>query len=132
MSEFSDQLKQARLARGLSLHDIARVTKISISLLEALERGDFARLPGGIFSRSFVRAYAIEVGLDPEPTVAAFLAERERAEREAMQALTVPDVTADDRAFLEQQRKAAQVLKIAVIGVAVAVLVLLLWKVRLI
>ena len=40
-----------------------------MSALEALERNDISRLPGGIFSRAFVRSYAIEVGLDPEATI---------------------------------------------------------------
>jgi cytoskeletal protein RodZ len=43
--------------------------------LEALERNDMARLPGGIFTRSFIRAYAAEVGLDPDRTIQEFLAE---------------------------------------------------------
>jgi cytoskeletal protein RodZ len=43
--------------------------------LEALERSDIKRLPGGIFTRAFVRAYAAEVGLDPEQAVQDFLAQ---------------------------------------------------------
>lgn len=130
MSEFSDRLKQARVARGVSLHDIAGTTKISIVALEALERGDLARLPGGIFSRAFVRAYALEVGLDPERTVADFLIERERFEQAASNAIAVPEVTADDREFLERQRKAGLILRAVVIGLAVAVLTALLWKLK--
>ena len=53
MSDFGQQLKQAREARGVSLWQIATSTKISVVALEALERGDFSRLPGGIFSRAF-------------------------------------------------------------------------------
>lgn len=71
--DFGDRLKQAREARGVSLRDIATTTKISMSALEGLEHGEGSRLPGGIFSRSFVRAYAAEVGLDPEATLRAFL-----------------------------------------------------------
>jgi cytoskeleton protein RodZ len=43
--------------------------------LEALERSDLSRLPGGIFTRAFVRAYAQEVGLDPDRTIQDFIAE---------------------------------------------------------
>jgi cytoskeleton protein RodZ len=43
--------------------------------LEALERSDLSRLPGGIFTRAFVRAYAQEVGLDPDRTIQEFIAE---------------------------------------------------------
>jgi cytoskeletal protein RodZ len=71
--EFGLKMKRAREERGVSLRHIAEVTKISISALEALERSDVSRLPGGIFSRAFVRSYALEVGLDPEQTVREFL-----------------------------------------------------------
>jgi cytoskeleton protein RodZ len=43
--------------------------------LEALERSDLSRLPGGIFTRAFIRAYAEEVGLDPDRTIEDFIAE---------------------------------------------------------
>jgi len=130
MGDFSDRLKQARVSRGLSLHDIAGVTKISMVALEALERGDLSRLPGGIFSRAFVRSYALAVGLDPERSVVEFLAERERSEHEASQAIAVPEVTADDREFLERQRQAARILRAAVIVLAVAAIVFVMWKVK--
>ena len=68
-------LREARERRGVSLRQIANATKISVSALEALERNDIARLPGGIFSRAFVRSYAVEVGLDPEETVHNFIAQ---------------------------------------------------------
>lgn len=42
--------------------------------LEALERNDISRLPGGIYSRGLVRAYAEQIGLDPEATVQEFVA----------------------------------------------------------
>ena len=61
MSDFGDKLRQARERRGVSLCDIAAHTKFSIASLEALERNDTSRLPGGIFARAFVRSYAVEV-----------------------------------------------------------------------
>jgi cytoskeletal protein RodZ len=73
MNDFGGRLRQARERRGVSLRQIAASTKISVTALEALERNDVSRLPGGIFSRAFVRSYAIEVGLDPEQTVREFL-----------------------------------------------------------
>ncbi len=72
--DFGATLRQARVQRGVSLREISDHTKISKAALEALERGDLSMLPGGLFSRSFVRAYAREVGLDPEATVKAFIA----------------------------------------------------------
>jgi cytoskeletal protein RodZ len=72
---FGAKLRDARERRGMSLRQIANATKISIAALEALERNDILRLPGGIFSRAFVRSYAVEVGLDPEATIQEFIAQ---------------------------------------------------------
>jgi cytoskeletal protein RodZ len=71
--DFGSVLKEARERRGIGLRQIADDTKISVRALEALERNDISQLPGGIFSRAFVRAYATEIGLDPEETVESFL-----------------------------------------------------------
>ena len=73
MHDFGGRLRQAREARGVSLREIAGRTKISVVALAALERNDVSKLPGGIFSRSIVKSYASEVGLDPEGTVQEFL-----------------------------------------------------------
>lgn len=72
-TDFGARLRAAREQRGLTLRVVADATKISVRALEALERNEIARLPGGIFSRAFVRAYAVEVGLDPEQAVAEFI-----------------------------------------------------------
>src|SRR5436190_10155002 len=74
-SDFGGKLREARERRGVSLRQIANATKIAVSVLEALERNDISRLPGGIFGRAFVRSYAIEVGLDPETTIQEFIAQ---------------------------------------------------------
>jgi cytoskeletal protein RodZ len=130
MSDFGDRLKAAREERGVSLRQIATSTKISMSALEALERGDLSRLPGGIFSRAFVRAYAGEVGLDPEEAVKGFLIEFESTARKAADS-TPPEVTADDREFLERQRRAASVLRAVLVGFVVLLLTAVVyWQVR--
>lgn len=73
--DFGTRLRAARERRGITLRQIAGATKISVGVLEALERNDISRLPGGIFGRGFVRSYAIEVGLDPEATIQEFVAQ---------------------------------------------------------
>jgi cytoskeletal protein RodZ len=70
---FGVRLREARERRGIPLRQIATETKISMRALEALERNDISQLPGGIFSRAFVRTYAAQVGLDPDATVEEFL-----------------------------------------------------------
>ena len=71
--DFGKYLREAREAGGVSLRELSATTKISMTVLQALEANNVAQVPGGIFGRSFVRAYAEEVGLDPETTVTAFL-----------------------------------------------------------
>jgi cytoskeletal protein RodZ len=133
MSDLGGRLKQARLAKGVSLRDIATATKISVVALEALERNDYSRLPGGIFSRAFVRAYALAVGLEPEAAVSEFLVEFARYESEAEHSAKRPDITPDDREFVERQRRALRTLRLVLVGaalialVAVAYLVLVWW-----
>ena len=72
-ADFGSRMRHTREQRGVSLRQIAQTTKLSVSALEALERNDISRLPGGIFSRAFVRSYAAEIGADPEETVRDFL-----------------------------------------------------------
>src|SRR5215213_7517493 len=65
------RLRRARLAAGLELSDIERRTRISPSILRWIDNGQFHRLPAGIYARSYVRAFAQAVGLDPNEIVAS-------------------------------------------------------------
>lgn len=56
-------LEQLRRRRGLSLQQIAESTKISTFFLQAIETGQFEKLPGGLFNRSYIRQYAAAVGI---------------------------------------------------------------------
>jgi cytoskeleton protein RodZ len=115
------KLKRAREASGVALRDIALTTKISVTALESLERNDFSRLPGGIFSRAFIRSFATAVGLDPEATVQEFLAEINRSEKEGAEVATArSEVTPEDRAFLDRQKQAIRLLQIAGVLVVIA------------
>lgn len=60
------ELRQAREARGLSLRAVSERTNIRQSVLRAMEADDFARLPGGVITRGFLKLYAREVGLEPD------------------------------------------------------------------
>ena len=70
---FGPRLKAARERRGIALDEIARTTKVSTSLLSAIERGDASRWPKGIFRRAFFRDYVVAIGLPADPNVAEFL-----------------------------------------------------------
>ncbi|WIV20845.1 helix-turn-helix domain-containing protein [Paenibacillus polygoni] len=66
MSELGQQLKEARLQKGLSLDDVQEMTKIRKRYLEAIESGDYKVLPGSFYVRAFIKTYAETVGLNPD------------------------------------------------------------------
>jgi cytoskeletal protein RodZ len=68
-------LRIARERRGQSIPQLAATTKIPSSVLKAIEDNAFEKVPGGIFTRGFIRAYAREVGLDAEEMIQEFLSE---------------------------------------------------------
>ncbi|HJR60256.1 MAG TPA: helix-turn-helix domain-containing protein [Vicinamibacterales bacterium] len=129
MNDFGGKLRQAREARGISLRQIAASTKISVVALEALERNDASKLPGGIFSRSFVRSYAAAVGLDPDQTVNEFL---DRFEEDAPAPATAARIPEEEVAFERRKQVAARVflVAVAVMIVVAAVTVYLLLQSR--
>jgi cytoskeletal protein RodZ len=72
--DFGAALRQQREAAHRTLREVADATKLGVRTLEALERNHIEKLPPGIFRRAVVRAYAREIGLDPEDTLRMFLA----------------------------------------------------------
>src|SRR6266498_1628996 len=67
-----EQMRIAREGRGIPLREISDQTRISMHYLEAIETNDYKRLPGGIFNRSFVKAYARYVGYDEKEAVEGY------------------------------------------------------------
>jgi cytoskeletal protein RodZ len=63
------ELKHARERAGLSIEQLSNSTKIQVHKILALEQGDYSHLPAGIYLDGIVRAYAQEVGVNPEPIV---------------------------------------------------------------
>lgn len=74
MASFGEKLRLEREMRGVSLREIADATKISVRFLRALEEDRIEVLPGGLFPRSFVRQYALCLGLDAEALASEFSA----------------------------------------------------------
>jgi len=95
------------------LESSAAATKISVRHLQALERGDVAKLPAPVFTRGFIRAYAGYLGLDPEEMVNAYLAEVTGA---PVGKASVPGSGAS-------RRPSVRTVVLGVVGVAVAVLI---------
>jgi len=76
MGGFGDRLRREREMRGITLDEITESTKIARRHLEALENEQFDQLPGGVFAKGFVRAYAHFLGIDEEQAVADYSAAR--------------------------------------------------------
>ena len=91
--------------------------------LEALERSDLTRLPGGIFTRAFIRAYAQEVGLDPDRTIQDFLAELPADAATA----TARPVGVEDGEGLEADRQAVSTaIRLILVSIPIVALVIYL------
>lgn len=91
MAGFGERLRRERELRGIKLEEIAEATKIGVRYLRALEDEDLPRLPGGIFSRGFVRAYAKYLGIDEEQAIADFVAIAGEAEAHLPDPPTPPE-----------------------------------------
>jgi cytoskeletal protein RodZ len=64
MNTISETLRRERVRQGLDLQKLSESLKISKRMLQAMEAGDFSKLPGGIFTKSFIRQYAATLGID--------------------------------------------------------------------
>ena len=73
MPSFGEKLKLEREKRKITLEEVSSSTKIGTRMLQALEEEKFNQLPGGIFNKGFVRAYARVIGLDEDQAVADYL-----------------------------------------------------------
>ncbi|MCB9522217.1 MAG: helix-turn-helix domain-containing protein [Myxococcales bacterium] len=69
-------LAGARVRAGITLAEVARRSRVPPEALDALERDDWASLPAPVYARGFLRLYARELGLDPEPLVTLMDAQR--------------------------------------------------------
>lgn len=66
MTELGNRLKDARLAKGLSLEDLQSITKIQKRYLIGLEEGNYSSMPGNFYVRAFVKQYAEALQLNPD------------------------------------------------------------------
>lgn len=71
-ASIGEQLRLAREERGIGLREICDQTRISVHYLEAIEANDYKRLPGGVFNRSFIKAYAKCVGYDEREAIEGY------------------------------------------------------------
>jgi cytoskeleton protein RodZ len=123
MDDFGGKLRQARERRGISLRQIASSTKIAAAALEALEKNDISKLPGGIFSRAFVRSYAVEVGLDPDETVKEFLDRFKQDAPPSAEAMAA-SIPEEEKQFEQRQRQAVKALAFGAVSLVILIVIL--------
>lgn len=106
-------LREARQHKGRTLRQVSSATKISVEILEKIERNQFDSLPGGLFRRGYLRAFANDVGVDPEVVVGAYREEYEPPE--------VPQISRGNSVSPEQARLLASAATVLVLVVGLAV-----------
>jgi cytoskeletal protein RodZ len=72
LPSFGEKLKLERERQNITLDQVSVSTKIAIRMLRAIEEDHFDQLPGGIFNKGFIRAYARVLGLDEDQTLADY------------------------------------------------------------
>jgi transcriptional regulator with XRE-family HTH domain len=129
---FGARLRTQRERQGISLAAIADSTKIKLSLLDELERGDVTHWPRGLFRRAYLRDYAAAIGAPAEPLVAEFvrLFPEEGLPTDETAAITAPEPMrltfpeererVSQRALSSVADSAAELTGVLVAGVAVS------------
>jgi cytoskeletal protein RodZ len=85
-----ERLLAAREAKGVDLYRAERDTKIRARYLGALERGDYRELPGAVYTKGFLRNYALYLGLDPDEILVQWRRERGDGAAQSEPTISVP------------------------------------------
>lgn len=94
MPTLGEELRHKREQRGITLAEIAEATRIGTRFLKAIETDNFSILPGGIFTRSFIRAYAKHVGMNEDEAIGLYLQQVAGQTVEQQQAADQPSIQA--------------------------------------
>jgi cytoskeletal protein RodZ len=117
-----EQLRLARQERGIPLREISDQTRISVRYLEAIEANDYKRLPGGIFNRSFVRAYARCIGYDEKEAMEGYTRYMREHGESADEVVTTPH---HSKVYTDTPATRSPVLTVVMTIVILAILTLL-------
>ncbi|MDQ7007701.1 MAG: helix-turn-helix domain-containing protein [Acidobacteriota bacterium] len=122
MPSFGETLRRQRELRQISLREVSEATKINIRYLEALERNDFTHLPGGAFTRGYIRSFARVIGVDESEMVDAYLYELSQQNHSegptgerGVQAETLAQHFSLPRGNEEERRRRARILAVIAI-----------------
>lgn len=105
MGAFGDKFRKEREKKNISLDDVSNVTKIGSRMLKAIEQEQFDQLPGGVFNKGFIRAYAKQLGMNEEEAVNGYLECVRKSQSDANDVWEPPQAT-EKRAYAKPTLKA--------------------------
>jgi cytoskeleton protein RodZ len=123
MAPFGERMRREREMRGITLEAISEKTKITIRTLQALEKDEFDKLPGGIFNKGFVRSYAQFLGMNEEQVLKDFIAVAGDPEQ------PLPDPPVKHQEIIPQPKEKRSWTGVAAVVVAAVMLLGVGWKV---
>ena len=130
MADIGDKLRSAREAKGLSIEDIEKATKIQGRYLTAIEQNDFDKLPGDFYVRAFIRQYAQIVGLDGKKLLSEYHEDIPKAEPDEFVEDSIDNKSEEVRKTTSSKKKIWQdYLPRIIVGLGIIVVVLVCYVV---
>ena len=130
MADIGDKLRSAREAKGLSIEDIEKATKIQGRYLTAIEKNDFDKLPGDFYVRAFIRQYAQIVGLDGKKLLSEYHEDIPKAEPDEFVEDSIDNKSEEVRKTTNNKKKIWQdYLPRIIVGLGIIVVVLVCYVV---
>ena len=136
MIEFYKNLKKLREEKGISLEDINKRTKINITILRSLENGEFAEI-SETYLRLFIRAYAAEIGADPDKTIFDlddFLSIKDKGDQKREYLRNKVEEKVEEKVELNPNKRSAKDMRSDIIkgSVLIVILIFAIYIIRLI
>ena len=130
MADIGDKLRSAREAKGLSIEDIEKATKIQGRYLTAIEQNDFDKLPGDFYVRAFIRQYAQIVGLDGKKLLSEYHEDIPKAEPDEFVEDSIDNKSEEVRKTTSSKKKIWQdYLPRIIVGLGIIVVILVCYVV---
>lgn len=130
MADIGEKLRSAREAKGLSIEDIEKATKIQGRYLTAIEQDEFDKLPGDFYVRAFIRQYAQVVGIDGKQLLSEYHNEIPQAEPEEYVEDSIDNKSEEVRKTTSSKKKLwKEYLPRIIVGVGVIVVILVCYVV---
>ncbi|WP_162805700.1 RodZ domain-containing protein [Sporosarcina sp. PTS2304] len=124
MTGLGSRLKEARIAKGLTLDDLQNETKIQKRYLAGIEEEDFTSMPGAFYIRVFIKQYAEAVDVDAEEMLAIYQEEYGNAIQEQHQKVT-PPVLQRSSAGLQTSAKLQEMLPKIIVALFIVVILVI-------